>query len=147
MTVTIRNTSNQILVTGYSGQMNSTWTCHTMNVAAYAGQTVRIYFSTNKTTSNGVLLLDDVSITSSYVNLDAIRLSCGDSQIGGGLSNNGDTVTVTDGSATVDSVTYDNNWGGDGDGTSLERIDPQGSSNDPNNWTSGPVNGTPGSAN
>ena len=146
ITVTIRNLSGQVLAAGYSGQMHSDWTCHTMNLAAFAGQTIRIYFSATNNGS-GVLLLDDVSVASSYVNLDAIRLSCGDNQIGNGLSDTGDTVTVTDGSATVDSVTYDNNWGGDGDGTSLARISPQGPSNDQSNWTSGPQHGTPGSAN
>jgi len=147
MTVTIRNYSDTVLAIGYDGQMHSDWTCHTMDLAAYAGQNIRIHFSTNKTTADNALLLDDVFVASSYVDLDAIRLSSGDGQIGSGLADNGDTVTVTDGSATVDSVTYDDSWGGDGDGTSLARIDPEGSSNDEDNWTSGPVNGTPGSAN
>ncbi len=147
MTVTIRNPSDQVIATGYNGQMSSDWTCHTMDLAAYAGQNIRIHFSTNKTTADNALLLDDIFVASSYVDLDAIRLSCGDNQIGNGLGNNSDTVTVTDGSATIDSVTYDDGWGGDGDGTSLSRIDPQGSSNDQNNWTSGPQHGTPGSAN
>ena len=147
ITVTIRNLSDQVLTTGYSGQMSSDWTCHTMDLTAYANQDIRIHFSTNKTTGDGALLLDDIFAASSYVDLDAIRLSCGDNQIGGGLADNGDTVTVADSIATVDSVTYDDGWGGDGDGTSLARIDPQGSSNDEDNWTSGPQNGTPGSAN
>jgi len=147
MTVTIRNLSDQILATNYSGQMHSDWTCHTMDLTAYANQAVRIYFSTNKSTGDDALLLDDVSIASSYVNINAVRLSIDDDKIGNQLINNGDTVAITDGSATVDSVTYDNSWGGDGDGTSLERIDPQGSSNDEDNWQSGPQNGTPGSAN
>jgi hypothetical protein len=147
ITATIRDLTNQVLETGYSGQMHTDWTCHTMDLASYAGQDIRIYFSSNKTTGSRVLLLDDISVASSYVDLNAVRLSCGDNQIGSGLPNNSGTVTVTDGSAIVDSVTYDDNWGGDGDGTSLARIDPQGGSSDPNNWQSGPVNGTPGSAN
>jgi len=147
ITVTIRNLNSQILETGYSGQMSAAWTYHTMDLSAYAGQNIRIYFSSNKTTGSGVLLLDDISVASSYVSSSALILSCGDNQIGNGLGNNSDTVTITDGSATVDSVTYDDAWGGDGDGTSLARIDPQGSSSDEDNWTSGPQNGTPGSAN
>jgi len=146
ITATICNDSNTVLATGYDGQMHSDWTCHTMNLASYAGQDIRIYLSSNKTGS-GVLLLDDIFVASSYVDLDATRLSSGDGQIGTGLADNGDTVTVTDGSATVDSVTYDDAWGGDGDGTSLARISPQGGSNDSANWQSGPDNGTPGSAN
>ena len=118
-----------------------------MDLAAYAGQNIRIHFSTNKTTSEGVLLLDDIFAASSYVNLDAVRLSTGDAQIAIGLGNDSGTVAIADGSVTVDSVTYDDDWGGDGDGTSLARIDPQGGSDDPANWQSGPVNGTPGSAN
>jgi len=147
MTVTIRNLSNQILATGYSGPLHTNWTYHSMDIGAYTAQSVRIYFDTTKTTGQGVLLLDDVSAASSYVDIDAVRLSVNDNKIGNELGNNSDTVAVTDGSAIIDSVTYDNSWSGDGDGTSLERIDPQGSSNDQSNWTSGPVNGTPGSAN
>ncbi len=147
ITVTIRNLSDQVLATGYSGQMHSDWTCHTMDLTAYAGQSIRIHFSTNKTTGQGVLMLDDVSVASSYVDINAVRLSVDDNKIGNGLGDNADTVAVTDGSAAIDSVTYDDSWGGDGDGTSLARIDPRGGSNDPNNWQSGPVNGTHGSQN
>ncbi len=146
ITTTIRNLSDQVLATGYSGQMHSDWTCHTMDLAAFAGQTIRIYFSATNNGS-GVLLLDDVSVASSYADINATRLGVGDNKIGNGLANGGDTVAITNGSTTVDSVTFDNTWGGDGDGTSLERIDPQGSSNDQSNWTGGPVNGTPGSSN
>ena len=147
MTVTIRNLSDQVLATGYSGQMSSNWTCHTMDLTAYANQNIRVHFGTNKATSEGALLLDDVSVASSYVDINAVRLSVDDDKIGNELKNNGDTVAITDGSATIDSVTYNSDWGGDGDGTSLARIDPQGSSNDENNWQNGPQNGTPGSAN
>ncbi len=147
ITVTLRRWNNHILATGYSGQMHSDWTCHKMDLTAYAGRKVRIYFETTKNTNQGVLLLDDVSVASSFVDADATRLSVDDNQIGNGLSNNKGTIVVTDGSATVDSVTYDDDWGGDDNGKSLARIDPQGSSSDPDNWQEGPVNGTPGSAN
>jgi Tfp pilus assembly protein PilE len=146
ITATIRNTSNVILATGYNGQMNSNWTCHTMDLTAYAGQTVRIYFTTNKTGS-GSLYLDDISAAYSYVNINAVRLSVPDNKIGNGIANNGDTVAIVNGSTTVDSVTFLSSWGGNGDGTSLSRIDPQGSSNQQSNWKSGPQHGTPGSAN
>jgi len=149
VTATIRNLSNQVLETGYSGQMHSDWTCHTMDLASYAGQTVRIYIETNKSSWSwwDLLMLDDVSVVNTFVDTIAAKFIVDDSRIGNGLSNNSDTVAITDGSATVDSVSYDDAWGGDGDGTSLSRIDPQGPSNDEDNWTSGPVNGTPGSAN
>ena len=146
LTVTIRNLSNQVLATGYSGQMSSAWTCHTMNLAAFAGQTVRLYFSATHSGS-GVLLLDDVSVASSYVNINAVRLGVPDVKIGNGLANSTDTVAVVNGGATVDSVAYSSSWGGNGDGTSLARINPSGPSNDQSNWTSGPQHGTPGSVN
>jgi len=146
LTVTIRNLSNQVLATGYSGQMSSAWTCHTMNLAAFAGQTVRLYFSATHSGS-GVLLLDDVSVASSYVNINAVRLGVPDDKIGNGLANSTDTVAVVNGGATVDSVAYSSSWGGNGDGTSLARINPSGPSNDQSNWTSGPQHGTPGRVN
>jgi len=147
MTATIRDLSDTVLATAYSGQMNAAWTCHTMDLAAYAGQSIRIHFSTNKTTASGLLLLDDIYAASSYVNLQATRLSCGDGQITNGLANDSDTITLTNAGRTIDSVTYDDAWGGDGDGKTLARISPLGPSDDADNWTSGPVNGTPGSAN
>ncbi|MHC4104986.1 MAG: hypothetical protein ACYSR9_08605, partial [Planctomycetota bacterium] len=107
----------------------------------------RIHFATTKTTGQGVLLLDDVSVATSYVDINATRLSVDDDRIGNQLGDNTDTIAITDGSGVIDSVTYDDSWGGDGDETSLERIDPQRSSNDDDNWQSGPQNGTPGSAN
>ncbi|MGB8227140.1 MAG: lamin tail domain-containing protein [Sedimentisphaerales bacterium] len=81
------------------------------------------------------------------VDPNAVRLSVNNTKIGNSLSDTGDIVVITDGSATIDSVTYSSSWGGNGDGTSLSRIDPQGDSNSQSNWKSGPVNGTPGSAN
>ncbi len=148
ITATIRNTSDVILATGYSGQMNSGWTCHTMNIGAFAGQTVRIYFAANKATGSGSLTLDDVSAAASYVDINAIRLGVGDNRIGSGLANNTDIVTVVNNnSTTADSVTYVNTWGGNGDGTSLSRISSEWPSNDASNWTSGPINGTPGAVN
>jgi hypothetical protein len=147
ITVTIRDLSDQVLATGYSGQFNTNWTYHGMDIGAYAGQSIRIHLATTKSTTQGVLLLDDVSAATSFVNLNATRISTGDGQISNGLANTNGTVAVTDGGSAIDSVTYSNSWGGSGDGTSLARIDPQGGSNDPANWQSGPTNGSPGSAN
>jgi hypothetical protein len=118
-----------------------------MNLTAFAGQTVRIYFSTNKSVTNGALYLDDISVAYSYVGIDAVRLSVPNTTIGNGLANTTDTVAVVNGSITIDSVTYSSSWGGSGDGTSLARINPLGPSNSQSNWTSGPQNGTPGRVN
>jgi len=147
ITATIRDYSDTVLATGYTGQMNSSWTSHTMDLTAFVGQDIRIHFSTNKSVAGNALLLDDISVAYSDVDSNAIILSTGDNQIGNGLADNSDTVEITDGSQTVDSVTYVDSWGGDGDGTTLARIDPLGSSDDQSNWTSGPVDGTPGSLN
>jgi hypothetical protein len=69
---------------------------------------------------------------------------------GSGLSNDADDVVIMDSdSVTIDQITYDDStdWGSDygdentdadcdGDGASLERISPSGTSNDPANWES-----------
>ena len=60
------------------------------------------------------------------------------------LSNSGETITLKDdGGTTIDEVTYDDTvaWVGsspnaNGDGPSLERINPWGTSNDSDNWNS-----------
>jgi type II secretory pathway pseudopilin PulG len=97
--------------------------------------------------ANGYAVITAKNTKVTGVNPNAIRLSCDDKQIGNGLSDTGDTVAITNGSSTIDSVTYSSSWGGNGDGTSLSRINPNGPSNDQSNWTSGPQNGTPGGAN
>lgn len=82
------------------------------------------------------------------VDADAVRLQVGDNKLGSGLDNNGDILTIlSDSGEVMDSVSYDDSWGGDGNDHSLERIDPQGGSNDPANWKEGPLYGTPGSEN
>ena len=64
------------------------------------------------------------------------------------MNNSADTITIWDDlNQSVDSVTYDDNWGGDGNNKTLERIDPLGDSNDENNWEESALFGTPGSAN
>lgn len=51
------------------------------------------------------------------------------------LNNSGDQVVLYDNrSATMDSIPYLPNWGGNSGGKSLERIDPQGSSTQQANW-------------
>ncbi|MFC1652426.1 lamin tail domain-containing protein [Planctomycetota bacterium] len=147
LVVTIRNTSDTVLETVYSGTFNSTWTSHSLDVGAYAGQTIRIHFEADKTVSSGTLLLDDVSLSCSNVATGIPILVADDTKLGNGLGDNGDTVAITNGSATINSVTYEDSWGGDGDGRTLERIDPSATSSESGNWEAGPVGGTPGSAN
>lgn len=66
------------------------------------------------------------------------------------LNNGGDTVYLRDSSTNtaLDSVAYDPDWGGS-DGQSLERIDPAGPSDDPQNFASSEADsgGTPGAQN
>jgi len=62
-----------------------------------------------------------------------------------GLSNSGEEINLLEGMVEIDGVDYDDDWGADGDGPSLERIDPLGPSNSEMNWgPSTPDGGTPG---
>lgn len=63
------------------------------------------------------------------------------------LNNTGDELLLTDSFGTVvDSVAYSPNWGKNNPGSSLERLDPDSDSNDPDNWAFSieGINGTPG---
>ncbi|BBM72634.1 lamin tail domain-containing protein [Rhodothermus marinus] len=70
-----------------------------------------------------------------------------------GLRNEGDLIHLQYGHHTIDSVYYDPSWHQAGvreaTGLSLERLLPEGPSNDPANWTSSPdpSGGTPGRPN
>jgi prepilin-type N-terminal cleavage/methylation domain-containing protein len=65
----------------------------------------------------------------------AIRLQVPDSSIGNGLADSSEVISILDSSGnTVDSVTYDDSWGADGDGDTLERRTFDGASSAPSNW-------------
>ena len=98
-----------------------------------------------------IITANDTEVYTNYsVDGSAIRLQVDDNTIGNGLGDNGDVITITDASSNdADSVTYDDGWGGDGDGDTIERIDETGDSNDPDNWEASSDHGgyTPGWAN
>ena len=66
-----------------------------------------------------------------------------------GLKNSGETINLTDNLGNlIDSVTYDDSWGADGNGKTLERKNVLDDSNSSDNWgESIPENGTPGGLN
>ena len=64
------------------------------------------------------------------------------------LSRFGDSVfLISDNSIVADSLAYQPSWGGNRDGVSLERIDPEGATNDPANWNEHPDSHTAGMEN
>jgi hypothetical protein len=64
------------------------------------------------------------------------------------LSNTSDEVILKEGLVVIDEVAYIDTWGADGDGPSLERIDPAGPSSIADNWGPSLVDGgTPGAIN
>ena len=77
------------------------------------------------------------------VDPDAIRLKVGDNKIGNGLANNSDTITIKDSDGNiVDSVSYDDSWGGDGDGDTIERKVAAGPSSEAANWEASSTTGS-----
>ena len=87
-----------------------------------------------------------------------IQIQVDDEWIGTRMADNSETITLIDSAGNpVDSVTYFDSWGGDGNGDTVERKDPQGPSNDASNWeasrqttgdtTAPPYYRTPGKAN
>jgi len=98
-----------------------------------------------------VLTADPTDVYTNYsVDAGAIRLDVDDSRIGNGLSDSGETLTLYDSSGTeVEACTYDDAWGGDGDGDTVERISATGGSSDSGNWEASSDTGsdTPGTTN
>jgi len=65
-----------------------------------------------------------------------------------GFSRFGDAVFLKNrNDSLIDTLRYHPAWGGDADGRSLERIDPDAASNDPANWVSHPTGHSAGSIN
>ncbi len=142
--ITIRDKRGAVLGTLYDGPMHGSWTRHTVDLTAYIGDKRRIHFETGST---GTCWIDDVSMTWSYVDKDALRLRVADNDIGGELRNDGDTITLSADGQVQDTVTYQDGWGGDGNNKTIERVSPSGDSTDPANWAEGPRHGTPGRMN
>ena len=98
-----------------------------------------------------IITANDTEVYDNYdVETGAVRLQVDDNTIGNGLGDNGDTLTIADGDGNaVDSVSYEDSWGGDGDGDTIERIDETGGSSDPLNWEESSAHGdyTAGSEN
>ena len=77
---------------------------------------------------------------------DALRLTVDDMHFGQGLHDDYDYVSLTRGGLIVDLVNYDSSFAHRNDHT-IERIAVGCDSSDPNNWTEGPLYGTPGRQN
>ncbi len=140
--ITVRDTGGSVLETIYDGPAGKKWTQYSTDLSAYIGTTIRIYFET----FDKKYEMDDISISLSSMGSDTIRLRVDDNDIGRGLSNTGETLTLQiPGGQVVDSVTYSDSWGGDGNGFSVERIDAAADSNNPGNWAESIQTwGTPG---
>jgi len=110
----------------------SGWTIEGDTISANGGSTVIPSGGYGIITS----LNTSTQVYSNYsVDAGAIKLMVSDTAIGNGLSDNSETLDLLDsGGGAVDTVTYDDAWGGDGDGDTLERIDPETSPSDSGNW-------------
>jgi len=106
------------------------------------------------------LITDGGSGTLLYANLtvspDLITLHVDRSSICGGLDNSGETIILSNGSIKIavsapyskagmgESMTYDSSWGANGNGYTLERINPSAEPNAENWGESLTIGGTPG---
>jgi hypothetical protein len=142
--ITLRDSSDVLLATIYDGPMHDAWTRHAVDLTPYRGNQLRIRF---ETTGAGTFWIDDAVMSWSHVSADALRLRVEDDDLGGLLDNDGDSVSLLDGGIPADVVTYDDAWGGDGNGRTIERVSVEGDPDDPANWSQGPSNGTPGRVN
>jgi uncharacterized protein YoxC len=61
------------------------------------------------------------------------------------LNNTGESVSLKNGSFIIDELEYNSEWGARGDNNSLQKINPERASNDPENWQ--PALPTPGAKN
>ncbi len=112
--------------------------------------------------SDGYALITDggtgtLLYTNFNASLDAIALHVDAGSMCGGLSNSGETITLSNGSIAIalsspysksglgESITYDSSWGANGNGYSLERINPSADPADAVNWgESLTLGGSPG---
>ena len=85
----------------------------------------------------GIIAAEPTQVYTNYapIGAGAVRLTVGDNAIGNGLNNNSETINLeNDTGVEVDAVTYDDAWGGDGDGDTLERKDATTLPSDSSNW-------------
>lgn len=139
--IKVRGGGNQEVAILYDGPMHSTWTLHTADLTDFIPRAEQIHFQTGAT---GTYWLDDVSLSESNVDRNAVRLRVNDNTLGGQLRNSTDTISLMNGGMLIDMVTYNSAWGGSNSNRTLERVSTFGDSMDPANWAEGPQNGTPG---
>tara|TARA_Y100000310_G_scaffold302730_1_gene340435 strand:- start:1111 stop:2997 length:1887 start_codon:yes stop_codon:yes gene_type:complete len=98
----------------------------------------------NYSQSNYSLIVEE---SFNYSEISASVYSVG-ATIGNNLGNTEDTVYLYDNSSNlISTITYNNSWGADGNGYTLEKIDPNGT-NTEDNWAVSLIeNGTPGTKN
>lgn len=100
-----------------------------------------------KIPANGYLTIGN-SYSTASVKWTSANLALGNSGDGFALfyDTNGDNLATS--SEVIDTVEFTSSWGGNGNGTSLERKDPAGTSQSSTNWASSTANGgTPGAKN
>ena len=92
----------------------------------------------------GIITADPTEVYENYtVAPGAVKLKVDDKKIGNGLHDHSDTITILDSDGNiVDSVTYDDDWGGDGNGDTIERKTAAGASSEAGDWE---ASGTTGS--
>ena len=82
-----------------------------------------------------VVARDDVWVKTYYLNDDSFDATAVYGNATFQLSNSADKVILKDNLGnTIDQVDYDDSWGADGNGKSLERVDPLRDSHSPDNW-------------
>ncbi len=130
---------------GNSIDITTGWTlCNDRILAGYIDRNGNIYNYINSTIpANGyAVITDGNSGTDVYSNFNvsssAIALHVDANSLCGGLTNTGGTIILKNSSRIVDSVTYSNSWGANGNGNSLERTES-------GNWAESlNIGGTPG---
>lgn len=141
ITVTVRDWWGRVLATTYDGPMHAEWTRHMADLTPYQWWFISIQI---ETTGPGTYWIDDFTLNWSWVDAGAVRLCVQDNHVAGRLHNSWDNVLLTQFGTIADLVNYDDDWGGDGNSRTIERISATGGGSDPDNWDEGPWIGTPG---
>lgn len=125
--------------------------CGSQLKPGYVGRDGQVYNDSGMLIAAGqyALITDGGSGTEVYQNFsvsqDSLALHISGSSLCGGLSNSGDTVVLeASASGVVEEITYSPEWGGNGNGSSLARINLSVSGDDTSNWQESAVGGSPG---
>jgi prepilin-type N-terminal cleavage/methylation domain-containing protein len=137
-----------VLVPVFDGALTSEWTTYTADLTSIINRDARLEIKVYSPGVTDTMLVDGTGVVATVLpahSPDCLHFWTGSNDVADDLSKL--QVFLAQGNVLRDAVVWSKTWGGDGDGTTLRRINPWAPSTLASSWGPGPYGGTPGAPN